>query len=235
MRRVFLLIPAAALLAGLWAGGAEYSGRSERDRYERGRSDRYERDRSSRGESGSERSSRGESGSERSSSSGPSSAASSPSGSFSERYAVLSERNIFARSRGQSSQRSYIPPPSGGPSRPERGFILTGVFMEEGKGYLALIEDARGGNVLRLQAGQSVAQGKVTRLDLSSIDYESSGRTTRVEVGMSLDGGVSSGPMISAMPTTNPSSSGSSSGSGGSINDVLERMRQRRMQEMGGK
>src|SRR2546428_7542362 len=81
--------------------------------------------------------------------------AAEPSGrreSYNDRYAVLSERNIFLRDRSR-------PPPSEGPTTrathpPEQDFVLTGIVYESG-GYRAYIEDVVNSNVMRISPGEA--------------------------------------------------------------------------------
>src|SRR5688572_25764016 len=70
------------------------------------------------------------------------------SASYSDRYTVLSERNIFLKDRTQPSTRPTASPrPS--PSDPERTNVLRGVVVEE-DGYRAYVENNSIGTVSRL-------------------------------------------------------------------------------------
>ena len=111
-----------------------------------------------------------------------------------DRYAVLTEQNIFVKDR-RSLRRSDRPP---GQQReptalelakltPEAKYVLTGVVFEDGD-YRAFIEDTKASRVLRLSVGEPIARGKITEIDIDTIAYESSGKTTVINVGMTLTG-----------------------------------------------
>src|SRR3954471_11581255 len=125
---------------------------------------------------------------------GTTSAAPSTRQSDRDRYAVITEQNIFVKDR-RSLHRNDRPsgerPPLTDLQRlketPEAKFVLTGVVFEDGE-YRAFIEDTNASKVLRLSVGEPIARGKITQIDIDTIAYESSGKTTVINVGTTLTG-----------------------------------------------
>jgi hypothetical protein len=118
--------------------------------------------------------------------------------------------------------------PTTGPAEvvpPERTLVFNG--LTESDSTTALIEDTAAHKINKLHVGDSIAAGKVTRIDFDSLDYTANGKTTKVAIGQNLEGAT-------AAPTTGPAvfgaSGGTTGGSGGGGDSILERMRQRRMQ-----
>src|SRR5439155_15694319 len=85
--------------------------------------------------------------------------------SYSDRYGLLEERNIFVRDRtsrhstGRNSSSSTQP----APRPPEEKFVLTGIVFED-EGYRAYVEDTRHFETLRLSPGDTVARGRVAAI-----------------------------------------------------------------------
>jgi hypothetical protein len=77
--------------------------------------------------------------------------------------------------------------------------------------------------VTTLKEGDSIAGGIVRHIRFDALDYEVNGKITRVAIGQNLAGGDA---VVAASATTQSSAGGG---------DVLERLRQRRLQELGGK
>jgi hypothetical protein len=126
---------------------------------------------------------------------------SSPEGekAFAERYAIVIERDIFARDRphrfilaGESRQEKR-PPVQKAPPRPEESMVLTGVMKRDGV-FTAFIEDERTGTTRKAIVGDALASGKVANIDLSGLTFECEGRSTVLEVGRTLTGRISSLP-----------------------------------------
>jgi hypothetical protein len=110
-----------------------------------------------------------------------------------DRYAVLTEQNIFLKDRrtrprnvGSSGERPMTEMDRI-KATPEAKFVLTGVVFEDGD-YRAFIEDTSASKVLRLSVGEPIARGKITEIDIDTIAYESAGKTTIINVGTTLTG-----------------------------------------------
>jgi hypothetical protein len=101
--------------------------------------------------------------------------------SYTSRYGVLSERNIFLKDRYHPTSRP-APSTQSSPRDPERSLRLAGVVAEE-DGYRAYIENSSIGTIARLAVGDAIARGKITAIDIDAVAYESNGRTTWIEIG----------------------------------------------------
>jgi hypothetical protein len=167
------------------------------------------------------------------------SAASSPRQSFTERYNVLSERNIFLKDRSQATTR---PASTSQPTRndPEHTMALTGVVFED-NGFRAYVENSAG-TVSRLSIGDTVARGKITDIQIDGVAYASSGQTTSITIGDDFTGhpatflGESSSASSSS---TNTASTAPSGVEGLNPNDpsltMEQKLKLRRMQELKGR
>ena len=99
-------------------------------------------------------------------------------------FQILSRRSIFSTRPIVADDGS---PAETGPVRPEREFVLRGVATEAGE-YQAFVERVPNARILRLTAGDSVAQGRLRRVNLGGVDYEAGGRVTRIGIGYAFDG-----------------------------------------------
>ena len=151
-------------------------------------------------------------------------------------FALLVSRSVFVHGRmpdiqnsGNSNGAAASVPP-----RPETALLFNGATNADGE-LVAFVEDTTAGKVLKLKVGDPVARGKVAGITLDSFDYDSAGRRQRIALGQNLDGEAGT---ATSRPTTSASPSGSSGpltpGGTGPM-DMLERMRQKRAQELGGK
>lgn len=143
-------------------------------------------------------------------------------------FRVLATRNIFVRDHSQFESgdrprgRSRDSGDAGQP-------VLTGIG-QRGSERAAFVEDPRSGNTLRLTAGQSLEGGRVVSVSLDALVYEHDGVVRNIEIGQNLSG--SSTTLSATAATSQPdvtSEGGDSSAS--STNSILERLRQRRLQE----
>ncbi len=159
---------------------------------------------------------------------------------FRDHYGVISDRNIFSRNR--PTERRYERPR---PVQSEQRYMLVGIVRleewENDKGpYAAYVEDGRSEKTVRVYVGDSIANGKIARIDEISIDYESGGQTRNIEIGLNLlrENQIVRGE-ATTMPSTQPSLAGAdgqdstgASGSGGSEADILARLKARREAEL---
>ena len=141
-------------------------------------------------------------------------------------YSLILQRNIFSRTRSQPTTRS-----SGSSERvlprSEQPYVLTGIIRkEDGDGFYAFIEDTRGGTTGKYHIGDTIGPCRITAMTFGTIDVTTTKKTLTIEIGMGLDGGAPSTPLVSVSPTTTkPALTGGAA-------DILERLRQRRLQEM---
>ena len=117
--------------------------------------------------------------------------------SYSDRYSILSERNIFLRDRSRGSSNGIggsttNPSASTQPSRrlPEETLLLTGIVLEDGE-YRAYVEDQVNARILRVSQGDAIARGRVVSIELDAIEYEMGGIGGSASTGSSTgDGGA---------------------------------------------
>lgn len=64
---------------------------------------------------------------------------------------------------------------------------LVGIVNNE-NGFSAFAEDANAGRIVKLRVGDKVAQGRITRIDIDSVDYEVAGKANRVVIGQNFSG-----------------------------------------------
>jgi hypothetical protein len=82
--------------------------------------------------------------------------------------------------------------------------------------------------VLTVHSGDAVAKGSVGKITMDTLEYVRPSGTITVRIGQNFSG---SDTDLSTVPTpTGPTPAGS----GASPQDILERLRQKRLQELGG-
>jgi hypothetical protein len=111
-----------------------------------------------------------------------------PREGYRDRYGVLSERNIFLRDRGRRRRWEPTSQPAYGTRPAEDSYVLRGVVFEDDQ-FHAYVENLSGYSVLKLGVGDTVASGKIAQIEINAIEYELSGRRTRIEIGQTLTGG----------------------------------------------
>ena len=147
-----------------------------------------------------------------------------------ERYRVIMSRNIFAKDRQNlNPDGSAIPAvPKNAPKappKPESITVLAGVVERDGK-LTAVLENRATGKSQVLRSGDAVAGGKVGAMTLDSIEYfNADGSVSVVVIGKTLDGGAPPTVADAAGAQETPGASGVS-------NDILERMRKKRQEEL---
>ncbi len=147
-----------------------------------------------------------------------------------ERYRMLITRNIFLQDRRRARETR---PASTRPSvrSEENGLVLTGVG-QIGPDRTAFFEDLGTGQTKRVSTGQALYKGKVVMVTLEGVEYEQDGAVHRIAIGQDLSGAaaVLSGPGATTRPGDGSAAGGATSGA--NADPVLERLRQRRAQEM---
>jgi hypothetical protein len=71
--------------------------------------------------------------------------------------------------------------------------------MQSDDRFTAFLQDMSTKQVVQLAAGDAVAHGRIKTVDLDSIEYESTGKSLRVQVGQNLMGQV-----VPPTPTSKP-------------------------------
>jgi hypothetical protein len=126
-----------------------------------------------------------------------------------EKYHVLMTRNIFVRGGGRAAPKG--PSPGGAI---EAAFAFRGAGREDGS-FTAFIEEVGKGGIKRFHKGDRVAGGKIGDISLSSMEYESNGRTTKVAVGYNLAGAPVPPPAPATAPAGQPGQPGQPPGPNG--------------------
>lgn len=185
--------------------------------------------------------------------------------SYRDRYAVLADRNMFVKERWRivptserenprrnfndgSREARRVPPP-------EASYILTGIILPEpgeADGQVhAIVEDMKGGKVLRLSRGDAVARGQITDIMIDAVQYSANGQQAWVELGRDFTGAIPASPSeiyaAAAAAAATTQGGGSTTGptsapSTGALPldpnnpnlSLEERMKIRRMQQLGG-
>ena len=105
-------------------------------------------------------------------------------------YEIVVDRNIFRRDRRPASRGPSrvvlpeAPPPAG------RFIVLRGI-AQQGDQHVAFFEQTRTGEVTRVRAGDTIADGQVAGITLDYVEFEKDGATVRVETGKNLEGRAS--------------------------------------------
>jgi hypothetical protein len=92
-------------------------------------------------------------------------------------YNVMLTRNVFTRGPARVA----------GPLGPEGNFGFNGVVIDDGI-YTAFVEDLGGKRTMRLKPGDPVGQGRVKSVTETALEYEASGKVTKVQIGQNLLG-----------------------------------------------
>jgi hypothetical protein len=178
--------------------------------------------------------------------------------SFKEKYAPISDHNIFLKDRRLAQRDSGRFGPGGGGGGPggererpvpEASFILTGVVIEEGQ-LRAYVEDSSAGKVLRLSVGDAVARGHIGEIEIDAVAYAGPGQPVWISLGCDFrgtpvatmgggGGGRTSAGYSGSATTTSPSGGSTAAATPGAPVDpnnpnlsIEEKMRLRRAQEL---
>ena len=169
-------------------------------------------------------------------------------------------RPPVARPPRIEAPRPTITPQPPKPVDTDQYIVLLGIGLE-GPQYTAFFEDTGAGKILQVLTGDVVGKGRLRAVNLDSVQYDRGGKFSIVKVGYTLTGtqaasmgfatpassasaaasgtsrSGSSTPTSTApattQPTTAPSTGATSAPVSDGLQDILERMRQRREQELG--
>ncbi len=146
-------------------------------------------------------------------------------------YRIIIDRNIFTRNRRAISRSTSII--RMGPAT-NMGTVLTGVAIQADE-PVAFFEDVRSGETTKLAVGQSIEGGQIVSISLDSVEFKSGGMTRTVNLGENLQGvsAVFAAPPAAASVPAPATAATSQPAIDKNTADVIERLRQRRLQEMG--
>ena len=143
-------------------------------------------------------------------------------------YEVLVERNMFSRVRGPRAARPEERVQREAPP-PERFIFLRGIVRRDGEST-AVLEDMSTGRIMQVRSGDPVLEGRIGEVTLDEITYlGTDGNEVTVPLGRNLEAGSvvpSAGEPEAGAPAARETDEGEAS-------DILERLRQRRMRELG--
>jgi len=108
-------------------------------------------------------------------------------------YKIITQRNIFSRYRTKAVPMSQVQEQV--LVVPEQSYYTLRGITKQSDGYISFIEDSRTVSVTRFRKGDSIADGRVTEIDMDHISYENGGKDLSVEIGMNLEGHVSGAGM----------------------------------------
>jgi hypothetical protein len=160
--------------------------------------------------------------------------------SYTDRYAVLAERNIFLRERRR-------PQPDRGPRdttrearKPEQTFALTGIVEEEGE-FRAYFENLANPSFTRVSLGEPIARGKITAIAIDAVEYEQDGQRKWIDIGHDLTGTLTATAPSSSIFGSSAAAAGTTSPTTQSLNfdpndpnlTTEQKMKLRAMQQRG--
>ena len=161
---------------------------------------------------------------------------------FMSQYSLILDRNVFTRNRGRKEpdiprvERNVPPPPP-----IQKSYVLIGI-SRWGEEYIAFVENNRYGDTQMYRIGNPVAEMKIKRITLDSIELEKGTKTITIQIGSDLTGGAQTspltiqelidraegaGPSISASERIETSTTGTAD-----TDDVLKKLMERRKKEL---
>ncbi|MBI1371544.1 MAG: hypothetical protein GC159_02105 [Phycisphaera sp.] len=173
-----------------------------------------------------------------------------------DRYRVIVERSIFAQSRTTRVEKPRettekpveAPKPEPvveAPKDPGTYYGLVGV-SRVGERWMAFFEDARDGSIKAVAPGDTLAGRRIESVTLDTVTAATDDKTSDVAIGYTLTGAARETPAKTATrpSTSSPTSTASKPASSstqtqpaeapsGDAASLLERLRQRRAQELG--
>jgi len=159
------------------------------------------------------------------------------SGASWEKYKVIAERNFFLRDRARRSDRLKLPSSATAERQPWQDIVLAGVSRVGGE-CVAFLEDTRGRTTTRARMGDEAGDGRIVEISLDHVILERNGQRSRVNVGSALSGETPPparpAAPASAAPSAQDAKASPPAGAGASPagQSILERLRQRRLQEL---
>lgn len=165
-------------------------------------------------------------------------------------YDILNKKSIFSKDRSRRSDYADRRPRMDVPVRVVHAPVFKGAVLEDA-GFAGFVENLDTGEMLVVRVGDALPNGAGTVADLT-LDYmDISGNgaaagtvTKRINVGEDFSGAAPTA-VTTVAPVATTEGSGGSGGTagpastapaatGGAVDDVAERMRRRRQQQLGG-
>jgi hypothetical protein len=114
----------------------------------------------------------------------------------------------------------------------ENMLVFNGATDVNGQ-LLAFIENTGLNTIGKFHKGDAVASGKIGNITLDQLDYVVGDKVTHVLIGQNLSGVDTQ--VLTTQPVASATTGPAGSSGGAAADDLAERMRRRRMQELGGK
>ncbi len=160
-----------------------------------------------------------------------------------ERYQVIMERNIFLRDRSRPAPTTPISvSPPIRTERPERSLVLVGIVRDNHL-HVAFLEDIRTGAVNRYRTGEQAAGGTIAAITLEHLDFDNGETITGISIGHNLAGEAVGGGHTRAPTQLGDGGHGTAHSAPSARRptaisedqrEIIERMRQRRLEQLGG-
>jgi hypothetical protein len=166
-------------------------------------------------------------------------------------FDVLLKKSIFSRDRSRGSGIPSTAPATGSARvlSPEQSVAFRGVLCPDEE-YVAFMENIQTGQITIVKAGDEIGKGRVAAITLDTLSYDADGKVHPIRLGQDLTGETAAtGGGGMTLSTTSPSVAGTtapggtppaagvSSPTGGASSPaaaaMIEKMRQRRLQEGG--
>lgn len=164
-----------------------------------------------------------------------------------EDYSIITQRNIFSRTRrAKSTVSAEVVDRTPKVTRSEQSYLVLRGVVREKDVFISFIEDSRTGEINKIRPGEAVGGGTLSDATLDDITFKLEDADTRVEIGRTLEGKV---------PETSSSSYYSGTGyylqqgsyetqqtiqpveqtvvSDEEAKDILQRLKERRKKELG--
>ncbi len=108
-----------------------------------------------------------------------------------EEYSIISEINIFSRTR-QPRRTESAQTVKRAPAvvRTEESYLVLRGLVREDDVFTAFIEDSRTGMVKRIRDGEAVGGGILSAAGLDSVSYRLGEKDARIEIGRTLEGEI---------------------------------------------
>ena len=172
-------------------------------------------------------------------------AAQDRSGAMDRSFDVLTQKSIFSRDRSRASGQSANAQTR--PVRvlsPEQSVAFRGVLCPDEE-YVAFVENVQTGQISVVKAGDELARGRVAAITLDALAYDADGKVRQIHLGQDLTGEIAAPSGGSYSTGTAGTIAGGSAGGAATssappppVGDasqqaILERLRQKRLQEGG--
>ena len=173
-------------------------------------------------------------------------------------FDVLLKKSIFSRDRSRGSA-----PPATGPATgarvlsPEQSVAFRGVLCPDEE-YVAFMENIQTGQITIVKTGDEIGKGRVAGITLDTLSYDADGKVRPIKLGQDLTGETAAtggGVMVMSDPSRGGTVAGTGTGTGATAPGgtpaapgagspgaapsspgaaaMIEKMRQRRLQEGG--